>query len=70
MNSTEAKLWTLRNMRDLVAANIDKVGGEHNEHDSGQLDAYNKVLTDIRVFESIIDHSISHSGQQDPGMDY
>ncbi len=57
-------------MREWVAANIDKVGGEHSDHDAGQMDAYSKVLTDIRVCESILDHSISYSGQQDPGMDY
>jgi hypothetical protein len=70
MNKSEAKLWTLRNMRELVEANIEKLGPVMDDYDGGQKAAYDKVLTDIRVFESIVDHSIAYSGQQDPGMDY
>jgi hypothetical protein len=70
MNKSEAKLWTLRNMRDMVKSNIEKLGPVMDDYDGGQKAAYDKVLTDIRVFEAIIDHSISHSGQQNPGIDY
>ena len=70
MTNTEAKLWTLRNMRDLVQANISKVDDDSADRRVGQLDAYNKILSDIKLFETIIDHSISYSDQQEPGMDY
>ena len=70
MNKTETKLWTLRHMRELVESNVEKLGPVMDDYDGGQKAAYDKVLTDIRVFEAIVDHSIAHSGQQDPGMDY
>ena len=70
MDKTEVKLWTLRHMRELVEANIEKLGPVMDDHDGGQQEAYEKVLTDIRMFESIIDHSAAHSGQKEPGMDY
>jgi hypothetical protein len=70
MNKSETKLWTLRHMRDMVKANIEKLGPVMDDYDGGQKAAYDKVLTDIRVFEAIVDHSIAYSGQQDPGMDY
>jgi hypothetical protein len=41
-----------------------------DDYDGGQAAAFEKVLTDIRVFEAIVNHSVAHSDQQDPGMDY
>ena len=57
-------------MREMVEANIEKLGPIMDDYEGGQKAAYDKVLSDIRVFETIVDHSIAHSGQQDPGMDY
>jgi uncharacterized protein Yka (UPF0111/DUF47 family) len=70
MEKTEVKLWTLRHMRELVEANVEKLGPAMDDYDGGQQAAYEKVLTDIRMFESIIDHSVAHSDQKEPGMDY
>jgi hypothetical protein len=70
MNKSEAKLWALRNMRELVQANIDKLGPVMDDYDGGQMAAYEKVLKDISVFEAIINHTSSYSGQTEPGMDY
>jgi len=70
MNKQEAKLWALEHMKELVEANIDKLGPAMDDYDGGQLAAYDRVLKDIRLFKTIIDHSIAHPYQQDPGMDY
>jgi hypothetical protein len=70
MDKSETKLWTLRHMREMVESNIEKLGPVMDDYDGGQKEAYEKVLTDIRVFEAIVNHSVSHSNQQDPGMDY
>ena len=71
MNSkSEAKLWALKHMREMVESNIEKLGPIMDDYDGGQLAAYERVLTDIRLFETIVNHTKSHSGQQDPGMDY
>ena len=65
---TETKLWTLKHMREMVEANIEKVGPVMDDYDGGQVAAYERVLTDIRVFEAIVNHPVHD--QQDPGMDY
>jgi hypothetical protein len=71
MDKTQAKLWALKHMRELVEANIDKVGPIMDDYDGGQMAAYEKVLNDIRVFEAIINHTVAgHRVQEDPGMDY
>jgi hypothetical protein len=70
MNKVQAKLWTLGHMRELVEANVEKLGPIMDDYDGGQAAAFEKVLTDIRVFEAIVNHSVAHSDQQDPGMDY
>ena len=57
-------------MREMVEANIEKLGPIMDDYEGGQKAAYDKVLSDIRVFETIVDHSIAYSGQQDPGIDY
>ena len=57
-------------MREMVEANIEKIGPVMDDYDGGQKAAYDKVLSDIRLFETIIDRSISYSGQQEPGIDY
>ena len=57
MNKEEAKLWTLKHMRELVEANIEKVGTVMDDHDGGQIAAYERVLTDINAFEAIISHT-------------
>ena len=69
-SKSETKLWTLRNMREMVEANIEKLGPIMDDYDGGQKAAYDKVLSDIRVFETIVNHTKAYSGQQDPGMDY
>ena len=48
-------------MRDMVKSNIEKIGPAMDDYDGGQLAAYDKVLTDIRLFETIINHSMTHS---------
>jgi hypothetical protein len=70
MDKSETKLWTLRHMREMVESNIEKLGPVMDDYDGGQKEAYEKVLTDIRVFEAIVNHSATHSNQQEPGMDY
>jgi len=57
MNKSEVKLWTLRHMREMVEANIEKVGPVMDDYDGGQKAAFDKVLNDIRVFEAIIGHT-------------
>ena len=72
MNRTDTKLSTLRQLRELVQADIDKVGPVMDDYDGGQMAAYEKVLTSIRMFESIVLHTTSRSGkfsQEDPGID-
>ena len=69
-DKSEVKLWTLKHMREMVEANIQKLGPIMDDYDGGQEAAYERVLKDIRVFEAIIDHSISHSSQIEPGIDY
>jgi hypothetical protein len=57
MNKTEVKLNTLRQLRELVESNIEKVGPVMDDYDGGQRAAYDKVLKDISVFEAIINHT-------------
>ena len=70
MNKSEAKLWTLKHMREMVEANIETLGPVMDDYDGGQKAAYDRVLKDINVFETIVNHSIAYSGQEEPGMDY
>ena len=62
-NKSEAKLWALKHMREMVESNIEKLGPIMDDFDGGQLAAYERVLTDIRLFETIINHSTAQSGQ-------
>ena len=57
MNKSEAKLWTLRHMRELVESNVEKLGPVMDDYDGGQEAAYEKVLNNITVFEAIINHT-------------
>ena len=57
MNRKEVKLNTLRQLRELVQSNVRKVGPVMDDHDGGQMAAYEQVLKDISVFEAIINHT-------------
>jgi len=41
-------------MREMVEANMDKLGPIMDDYDGGQQAAYEKVLQDIRAFEAIV----------------
>jgi hypothetical protein len=57
MNKKEVKLNTLRQLREMVQSDIDKVGPIMDDYDGGQKAAYEKVLNNITVFEAIINHT-------------
>ena len=57
MNKKEIKLNTLRQLREMVQSDIDKVGPVMDDHDGGRMAAYEQVLKDITVFEAIINHT-------------
>ena len=72
MNRSEVKLNTLRQLREMVESDLEKVSPAMDDYDGGQVAAYNKVLTNINVFESIIRHTTSTGSvnQEEPGIDY
>ena len=72
MNRSEVKLNTLRQLREMVESDIEKVSPAMDDYDGGQVAAYNKVLTNINVFESIIRHTTATGSvnQEEPGVDY
>ena len=57
MNRSEIKLNTLRQLKEMVQSNIDKVSPVMDDYDGGQKAAYDKVLQDIAAFEAIINHT-------------
>ena len=57
MNKSEIKLNTLRQLREMVESDMDKVGPVMDDFDGGQVNAYEKVLSDIAAFEAIIKHT-------------
>ena len=57
MNKKEVKLNTLRQLREMVQSDMDKVGPIMDDYDGGQEAAYEKVLNNITVFEAIINHT-------------
>jgi hypothetical protein len=58
MNSiSNAKMWTLQHMRELVETNVEKVGPVMDDYEGGQVAAYERVLNDIKLFETIIGHT-------------
>jgi hypothetical protein len=54
MNRKEIKLNTLRQMREMVQSDLDKVGPVMDDHDGGQVAAYEKTLNNISAFEAIV----------------
>ena len=57
MNKSEVKLNTLRQLKEMVESDMDKVGPVMDDFDGGQVNAYEKVLSDIAAFEAIIKHT-------------
>ena len=57
MNKKEIKLNTLRQLREMVESDMRKVGPVMDDHDGGQVAAYEKVLSNIAAFEAIIKHT-------------
>lgn len=57
MNKKEIKLNTLRQLREMVESDMSKVGPVMDDHDGGQVAAYEKVLSNIAAFEAIIKHT-------------
>mgnify|MGYP004464889003 CR=1 FL=1 len=57
-------------LREMIEDNISEVGPVMDDYDGGQVAAFDKVLKDIDVYQAIIKHSTSYSGQNEPGMDY
>jgi hypothetical protein len=72
MNRTTTKLNTLQQLREMVESDIEKVGSAMDDYEGGQLAAFEKVLNNIAVFESIIRHTSSTGSlnQEEPGIDY
>ena len=54
MNKKEVKLNTLRQLRDMVKSDIEKVGPVMDDYDGGQVAAYEKTLNNIAAFEAIV----------------
>ena len=50
-------MWTLQHMRELVETNVEKVGPVMDDYEGGQVAAYERVLNDIKLFETIIGHT-------------
>ena len=44
-------------MRELVETNVEKVGPVMDDYEGGQVAAYERVLNDIKLFETIIGHT-------------
>ena len=61
MKKSEIKLDTLRQVRELVESNLDKVHDPMDTFECGECHAYDKVLSDIRAFEAIIKHTETNS---------
>ena len=54
MNRKEIKLNTLRQLRDMVKSDIERVGPVMDDYDGGQVAAYEKTLNNIAAFEAIV----------------
>ena len=54
MNKKEVKLNTLRQLRDMVKSDIEKVGPVMDDYDGGQVAAYERTLNNIAAFEAIV----------------
>ena len=73
MNRTDVKLNTLQQLRELVQSDIDQVGPVMDDYDGGKMAAYERVLDNIKVFESIIVNTTSQPStlrQIESGIDY
>ena len=57
MDKKQIKLNTLRQLREMVESDMHKVGPIMDDHDGGQVHAYEKVLGNIAAFEAIINHT-------------
>ena len=44
-------------LREMIESNISEVGPVMDDHDGGQVAAYQKVLNNIAAFEAIIKHT-------------
>tara|TARA_Y100000310_G_C20631146_1_gene788711 strand:+ start:126 stop:314 length:189 start_codon:yes stop_codon:yes gene_type:complete len=60
MNRNKAKLRTLEVLKEMVESNVEELGPVMDDYDGGQKAAYDKVLEDIKMYQSIISHCASH----------
>lgn len=65
----QIKLNVLNQVEDLVRNRLNKVKPIMDDVDAGQADAYEKVLSDINAYKSIINHTSNYQ-QIEPGIDY
>ena len=73
MNRNDVKLRVLDQLEEMVNEKRNKVGYVMDDYDGGQANAYDSVLTDIKAYKAIINHTASISSkhtQEEPGIDY
>ena len=73
MNRNDIKLRVLDQLEEMVTEKRNKVGYVMDDYDGGQANAYDNVLTDIKAYKAIINHTASTSSnhtQEEPGIDY
>jgi hypothetical protein len=69
MNKQEVREDTIRQIKELIDSRIEKVGAVMDDHDGGQMEAYENCLKDLDVYLAILRHSETKR-TDDWGTDY